>query len=439
MANENGSLNSNPTMDTRGKTITCKAAVAYGPGEPFVVEEILVHPPQKLEVRIKILYTSICHTDLSAWRGENESQRAYPRIFGHEASGIVESVGEGVSEVEEGDVVVPIFHGECGECCYCKCEKSNMCERHGVNPMKKVMEDGTSRFSTVDGKPIFHFLNTSTFSEYTVVDSACVVNFHRSDHTLALKNLTLLSCGVSTGVGAAWNTANVQSASTVAIFGLGAVGLAVAEGARARGASKIIGVDINPDKFIKAQGMGVTDFINPKDGEKPVYERVREITDGGVDYSFECTGNLEVLRDAFSSAHAGWGLTVILGIHTSPRLLPIHPMELFDGRSITGSVFGGFKGKSQLPHFATQCGNGVVKLDHFITHELPIEEIDKAFDLLIAGKSLRFWLRSEGAFEQCARAKKENKWKCTRLCFPPSLKPPYICTNVKGELGTVHE
>ncbi|KAK7373933.1 hypothetical protein VNO80_07355 [Phaseolus coccineus] len=390
MANEKGSSNSKPPRDTKGKTITCKAAVAYGPGEPFVVEEILVHPPHKSEVRIKILHTSICHTDLSAWRGENESQRAYPRILGHEASGVVESVGEGVSEVEEGDIVVPIFNGECGECCYCKCEKSNLCERYGVNPMKKVMEgDGRTRFSTLDGKPIFHFLNTSTFSEYTVVDSACLVKFRHSDHGLTTKNLTLLSCGVSTGVGAAWNTANVHSGSSVAVFGLGAVGLAVAEGARARGASRIIGVDINPDKFIKAQAMGVTDFINPKDEEKPVYERIKKLIDGGVDYSFECTGNVDVLRDAFSSVHAGWGLTVILGIHASPSLLPIHPMELFNGRSIIGSIFGGFKGKSQLPHFAKQCGNGVVKLDNFITHELPIEEIDKAFDLLITGKSLR--------------------------------------------------
>ncbi|XP_020218711.1 alcohol dehydrogenase-like 4 [Cajanus cajan] len=389
VANGNGSLSLKKPSETKGKTITCKAAVAYGPGEPFVVENILVHPPQKMEVRIKILYTSICHTDLTVWQGQNESQRAFPRIFGHEASGIVESVGEGVSEVKEGDIVVAIFNGECGECVYCKCEKSNMCERFGVNPMKKVMEgDGTCRFSTIDGKPIFHFLNTSTFSEYTVLDSACVVKLDHG-HSLSLKNLTLLSCGVSTGVGAAWNTANVHAGSFVAIFGLGAVGLAVAEGARARGASKIIGVDINPDKFIKAQAMGVTHFINPKDEEKPVYERISELTDGGVHYSFECTGNVNVLRDSFLSAHKGWGLTVVLGIHSSPKLLPIHPMELFDGRQIVGSVFGGFKGKSHLPHFATQCGHGVVKLDNFITHELPFEEINKAFDLLIAGKSLR--------------------------------------------------
>ncbi|XP_028236531.1 alcohol dehydrogenase-like 4 isoform X2 [Glycine soja] len=251
-----GSLNPN---DTRGKTVTCKAAVAYGPGEPFVVERVLVHPPQKMEVRIKILFTSICHTDLSAWQGENEAQRAYPRIFGHEASGIVESVGEGVNDMKEGDLVVPIFNGECGDCKYCKCEKTNMCERFGVDPMKKVMaSDGATRFSTMDGKPIFHFLNTSTFTEYTVVDSACVVKIHvdgDGDLNPYIKRLTLLSCGVSTGVGAAWNTADVHFGSAVAVFGLGAVGLSVAEGARARGASKIIGVDINSDKFIKGLGI----------------------------------------------------------------------------------------------------------------------------------------------------------------------------------------
>lgn len=381
--------NGNHLSGTKGKTITCKAAVAHGPGEPFVVEQILVQPPQKMEVRIKILYTSICHTDLSGWKGECEPQRAYPRIFGHEASGIVESVGEGVNDMKENDKVVLIFNGECGECKCCMCKKTNMCEKSGVDPMKKLMCDGTSRFSSIDGKPIFHFLNTSTFTEYTVVDSACAVKLNTEDN-LSLKKLTLLSCGVSTGIGAAWNIANVHAGSSVAIFGLGAVGLAVAEGARARGASKIIGVDINPDKFNNtAETMGITEFINPKDEEKPVYEIIREMTDGGVDYSFECTGNLNVLRDSFLSVHEGWGLTVLLGIHGSPKLLPIHPMELFDGRRIEGSVFGGFKGKSQLPNLAIECMKGAIKLDNFITHELPFDEINQAFDLLIAGKSLR--------------------------------------------------
>ncbi|CAB4280311.1 unnamed protein product [Prunus armeniaca] len=390
MANHQNSANgwSKPSdQRTTGKVITCKAAVVWGPGQPFVMEQVQVDPPQKLEVRIKILFTSVCHTDLSAWQGENEAQRAFPRILGHEASGIVESVGEGVEDMKEGDHVIPIFNGECGDCKCCKSEKTNICHNFGVNPFKKVMNnDGKSRFSTKDGKPIYHFLNTSTFSEYTVLESACVVKI---DPEAPLKKMTLLSCGVSTGVGAAWNTANVQAASTVAIFGLGSVGLAVAEGARARGASRIIGVDINPNKFIKGQAMGVTDFINPSEPGKPLHERIREITDGGVDYSFECIGNLDVLREAFLSTHEGWGFTVVLGIHPTPKMLLLHPMELVHGRGIIGSVFGGFKGKSQLPHFAQECMNGVVDLDKFITHELPFEKINDAFQLLIEGKSLR--------------------------------------------------
>ncbi|KAL5551505.1 hypothetical protein UlMin_001681 [Ulmus minor] len=378
--------NSEP-KNTKGKIITCRAAIVHGPKQPFVLEEIQVLPPQKMEIRIKILFTSICHTDLSAWKGENESQQAYPRILGHEASGIVESVGEGVKDIEEGDHVVPIFNGECGDCAYCKCEKTNRCTNFGVNPLKKVMiSDGKSRFLSQNDEPIYHFLNTSTFSEYSVIESACVVKI---DREAPLKKMTLLSCGVSTGVGAAWNTANVQSGSTVAIFGLGAVGFAVAEGARARGASRIIGVDINPDKSIKGQEMGVTDFINPNELDKPVHERMREMIDGGVDYSFECAGNVDVLREAFLSTHEGWGSTVVLGIHPTPRMLPIHPMELFDGRVITGSVFGGFKGKTQLPMFAKDCMRGVVELDKFITHELPFDKINQALELLIEGKSLR--------------------------------------------------
>ncbi|KAL2516639.1 Alcohol dehydrogenase-like 3 [Abeliophyllum distichum] len=380
----NGDANSS---DTVGKVITCKAAVAYSPGQPLVVEEILVDPPHKMEVRIKILFTSICHSDLSAWQGENEAQQVYPRILGHEASGLVESVGEGVTDMEIGDHVVPIFNGECGDCVYCKSEKTNLCDKFRVNAFKSVMtNDGKTRFSTKDGKPIYHFLNTSTFSEYTVLDSACVVKI---DQKAPLKKMTLLSCGVSTGLGAVWNTAKVQAGATVAVFGLGAVGLAVVEGARTRGASRIIGVDVNSDKRVKGEAIGITDFINPKDTENPVHQQIKEMTNGGVCYSFECAGNLDVLREAFLSTHGGWGLTVVLGIHPTARMLPLHPMELFDGRRIVGSVFGDFKGKSQLPHFVNQCMNGVVKLDEFITHEMPFANINQALQLLIDGKSLR--------------------------------------------------
>ncbi|WOG88157.1 hypothetical protein DCAR_0207391 [Daucus carota subsp. sativus] len=375
--------------ETNGKVITCKAAVAWGPGLPLVVEEICVEPPHEMEVRIKILFTSICHTDLSAWKGENEAQRVYPRILGHEASGVVESVGEGVEDLKEGDHVIPIFNGECKECIYCKSPKTNnMCDKYRVKPLKSVMEnDGKTRFfSKKEGKPIYHFLNTSTFSEYTVVDSACVVKI---DPQACLKSTTLLSCCLSTGLGAVWNTANVEAGSSIAVFGLGAVGLAVVEGARTRGVSKIIGVDINPEKFLKGKAMGMTDSIDPRTLKMPVHEKIREISGGGVDYSFECAGNLDVLREAFLSTHDGWGMTVVLGIHPTPKLLPLHPMELFDGRSITGSVFGGFKGKSQLPHIVQKIMSGGIKVDGFITHELPFSKINDAFQLLIDGKSLR--------------------------------------------------
>ncbi|XP_049377814.1 alcohol dehydrogenase-like 4 isoform X1 [Solanum stenotomum] len=375
-------------MASNGKVITCRAAVAYGPGQPLVVEQVQVDPPQKMEVRIKILFTSICHTDLSAWKGESEAQRAYPRILGHEASGVVESVGEGVIDMKEGDHVVPIFNGECGDCIYCKSsKKTNLCGKFRVNPFKSVMNsDGKVRFRNKDGIPIYHFLNTSTFSDYTVVDYACLV---KVDPHAPLDKMTLISCGVSTGLGAAWNTADVQTGETVAVFGLGAVGLAVVEGARSRGASKIIGVDINPEKRIKGEAIGITDFINPKEIDVPVHEKIREMTEGGVHYSFECAGNMEVLREAFLCTHDGWGMAIVLGIHPTPTLLSLHPMELFDGRRIVASVFGDFKGKSQLPLFAKQCMAGVVKLDEFITHRLPFEKINEAFQLLIDGKSLR--------------------------------------------------
>lgn len=289
----------------------------------------------------------------------------------------MESVGEGVTELAAGDHVIPLFNGECGTCRCCKNPTTNLCEKMGVDPTKSTMVgDGKTRFTTADERrqPIYHFLNTSTFSEFTVVDSACVVKI---DSEAPIKKMTLLSCGLSTGVGAAWNTANVEAGSTVAIFGLGAVGLAVAEGARARGASKIIGVDVNPHKAIMGKQLGITDFINPRDSDKPVHEKIMEITNGGVDYSFECVGNVEVFRTAFLSTYMGWGTTVMLGIHTSPKMMPLHPMELFSGRKVVASIFGGFKGRTQLPHFAKQCTQGVVKLDEFITHELPFEKINK--------------------------------------------------------------
>lgn len=368
---------------TAGKVIACKAAVAWGPKQPLVIEEVQVDPPNSMEVRIKITHTSLCHSDLTFWMLEDE--KLFPRIFGHEAAGIVESVGAGVTDLKEGDHVLPLFSGECGDCVYCKSKKTNLCGKFRVDAYRTVMRsDNKSRFS-ISGKPIYHFFS-STFSEYTVVDYACVVKINPK---APLEKVCLLACGIATGVGAAWNTANVESGSTVAIFGLGSVGLAVAEGARARGASRIIGVDTNPNKFPKALALGVTECINPKDQSKPIHEVIRDMSDGGADYTFECVGHADIMYQAFLSAHDGWGLAVLVGIDASPRKMSLHPLEFFDGRRMDGSTFGGFKGKSELPDLVEKCMNKEIRVEEFITHELPFSDINKAFDLLVEGNCLR--------------------------------------------------
>ncbi|KZV23172.1 alcohol-dehydrogenase family protein [Dorcoceras hygrometricum] len=293
-----------------GKVIRCKAAVAWEAGKPLVIEEVEVAPPQEKEVRLKILFTSLCHTDLFFWEAQGQTP-LFPRIFGHEAGGIVESVGEGVTELKPGDHVLPVFTGECKECRHCKSAESNMCETLRINTDRGVMlSDGKSRFSK-DGKPIYHFLGTSTFSEYTVVHVGCVAKINPA---APLDKVCVLSCGISTGLGATMNVAKPTKGSTVAIFGLGAVGLAAAEGARICGASRIIGVDLNSDRFDEARKFGMTEFVNPKDHDRPVQEVIAEMTDGGVDRSVECTGNINVMISAFECVHDGWGVAVLVGV-----------------------------------------------------------------------------------------------------------------------------
>ncbi|KAI3927224.1 hypothetical protein MKW92_017289 [Papaver armeniacum] len=350
------------------------AAVCRVAGEALVIEEIEVAPPKAYEVRIKILCTSLCHSDVTFWKMPSSPVSIFPRIFGHEAVGVVESVGENVKNVKVGEVVVPVFLANCEYCSDCKSRKSNICTSFPFSIAPGMPRDGTSRFTDSNGEILHNFLGVSSFSEYTVVDIANVVKIIPE---IPIDKACLLSCGVSTGIGAAWKVADVESGSTVAIFGLGAVGLAVAEGARVRGASKIIGVDLNPEKFGTGKKFGVTDFINPKDcGEKPVSEVIKAMTDGGVDYCFECIGLASLMNDAFSSCRDGWGKTIILG-------LEMH------GAPLQGSLFGGIKAKNDIPRLAQSYLNKELHLDEFITHEIDFEEINTAFDLLIQGKSLR--------------------------------------------------
>ncbi|KAK4791782.1 hypothetical protein SAY86_032195 [Trapa natans] len=370
---------------TAGQVIRCRAAVAWEAGKPLVIEEVEVAPPQAMEVRLKILYTSLCHTDVYFWEAKGQTP-VFPRIFGHEASGIVESVGEGVTELQPGDHVLPVFTGECKECRHCKSDESNMCDLLRINTDRGVMlNDGKTRFS-IKGQPIYHFVGTSTFSEYTVVHVGCLA---RINPEAPLDKVCVLSCGISTGLGATLNVAKPSKGSSVAIFGLGAVGLAAAEGARIAGASRIIGVDLNPKRFEEAKKFGVTEFVNPKDHDKPVQEVIAEMTNGGVDRSVECTGNINAMISAFECVHDGWGVAVLVGVPNKDDAFKTHPMNLLNERTLKGTFFGNYKPRTDLPSVVEKYMNKELELEKFITHEATFSEINKAFDYMLAGEGLR--------------------------------------------------
>lgn len=376
----------NPS-NTAGKPIKCKAAICKGPGEALVIEEIEVSTPKAWEARIKIICTSLCHSDLTLWKSKHGPSAVYPKILGHEAVGIVESVGDRVEELKVGDKVLPVFLSDCGACNDCKSSKSNMCSQFPLRGSPGMPRDGGSRFKDSSGSVVHHSLSVSSFSEYTVVD---VVNLLKITSEVPVDKACLLSCGISTGISAAWKIAGVEKGSTVAIFGLGSVGLAVAEGARVRGASKIIGIDLNPSKFELGQKFGVTHFVNPKElSDKPVSQVIKEMTDGGADYCFECIGLASLMQDAVNSCRQGWGRTIILGLEMTGSPLSLNPHDILRGKTITGSMFGGVKAKTDIPIFAQKYLDKEVNLDDFITHEIGFEDINQAFDLLLQGQSLR--------------------------------------------------
>lgn len=366
------------------KYIKSKAAVAWGPNQPLVMEEIDVMLPKAGEVLVKIVASGVCHTDAFTLSGE-DPEGLFPVVLGHEGGGIVEMVGEGVTSVQVGDHVIPLYTPECRECKFCLSGKTNLCQKIRETQGKGVMPDGTSRFYK-DGKPLYHYMGCSTFSEYTVLPEISLAKVNKA---AALDEVCLFGCGVTTGIGAVMNTAKVKEGDTVAIFGLGGIGLSAVVGAVMAKASRILVIDINESKFALAKKLGATECINPKNIDKPIQEYIVDLTDGGVDFSFECIGNVDVMRSALECCHKGWGESVIVGVAGAGQEISTRPFQLVTGRVWRGTAFGGVKGRTELPDYVEKYLSGDIVLDDFITHNLPIEDINEAFDLMHEGKSIR--------------------------------------------------
>ena len=361
-----------------------KAAVAFKAGEPLQIVEIDVAPPQKGEVLVQITHTGVCHTDAFTLSGD-DPEGLFPAVLGHEGAGIVVEVGEGVTSVKPGDHVIPLYTAECGECLFCKSGKTNLCTAVRATQGKGVMPDGTTRFS-YNGEPIYHYMGCSTFSEYTVVAAVSLAKINPEANP---EQVCLLGCGVTTGLGAVKNTAKVQEGDTVAVFGLGGIGLAVIQGAKLAKAGRIIAIDTNPGKFALATTFGATDCVNPKDFDKPIQQVIVEMTGWGVDHSFECIGNVNVMRAALECAHRGWGQSVIIGVAGAGQEISTRPFQLVTGRKWLGSAFGGVKGRSELPGMVEDAMAGKIQLEPFVTHTMPLAEINEAFYLMHEGKSIR--------------------------------------------------
>ena len=368
----------------RAEFIKSKAAIAWGAGQPLSVEEVDVMLPKAGEVLVRIIATGVCHTDAFTLSGD-DPEGIFPAILGHEGGGIVEMVGKGVTSVQVGDHIIPLYTPECGECKFCKSGKTNLCQKIRETQGKGLMPDGTTRFYK-DGQPIYHYMGCSTFSEYTVLPE---ISLAKVNPEAPLEEVCLLGCGVTTGMGAVLKTAKVQKGDTVAIFGLGGIGLSAIIGAVMSGASRIIGVDINESKFELAKKLGATDCINPSKFDKPTQEVIVEMTDGGVDFSFECIGNVDVMRSALECCHKGWGESVIIGVAGAGQEISTRPFQLVTGRVWRGSAFGGVKGRSELPQIVEQYMAGEFKLEDFITHTMSLENINEAFELMHNGESIR--------------------------------------------------
>jgi S-(hydroxymethyl)glutathione dehydrogenase/alcohol dehydrogenase len=361
-----------------------RAAVAWEAGKPLEIMDVDLEGPKQGEVLVRMKATGVCHTDAYTLSGA-DPEGLFPSILGHEGGGIVEEVGPGVTSVAAGDHVIPLYIPECGTCRFCTSGKTNLCQAVRATQGKGLMPDSTSRFS-VNGKTLYHYMGTSTFSEYSVVPEISLAKINK---TAPLEKVCLLGCGITTGIGAVLNTAKVEPGSTVAVFGLGGIGLSVIQGSLMANASRIIAIDINPDKFDFAKQMGATECVNPRDHDTPIQDVIVELTNGGVDYSFECVGNVELMRSALECCHKGWGVSTIIGVAGAGQEISTRPFQLVTGRVWKGTAFGGVKGRSQLPGMVDQYLDGIIKVDEMITHTMPLDDINTAFDLMHEGKSIR--------------------------------------------------
>ena len=356
-----------------------RAAIAWESKSRLQVDLVDLDGPKVGEVLIRNVATGVCHTDAFTLSGD-DPEGIFPSILGHEGGAVVEEIGSGVNTLEVGDHVP-----ECGECNFCKSGKTNLCQSIRLTQGKGLMPDGTSRFS-YNGKNIFHYMGTSTFSEYSVLPEISVAKINKA---APLEKVCLLGCGITTGIGAVLNTAKVDAGATVAVFGLGGVGLGAIQGSVLAKAERIIAVDINESKEEFARQLGATDFVNPKKYDKSVQEVIVELTNGGVDYSFECVGNVNLMRSALECCHKGWGESIIIGVTGAGHEITTRPFQLVTGRVWRGSAFGGVKGRSQLPGYVEMYMKGDIKVDEFVTFTMPLDDINRAFDLMHQGKSIR--------------------------------------------------
>ncbi len=361
-----------------------RAAVAWEAGKPLEIEEVDLEGPKEGEILLRVVATGVCHTDAFTQSG-SDPEGLFPAILGHEGGAIVEEIGPGVTSVAVGDHVIPLYTPECGTCAFCRSGKTNLCQAVRATQGRGLMPDGTSRFSK-GGKPIFHYMGTSTFAEYTVLPEIAAAKINKE---APLDKVCLLGCGITTGLGAVLNTAQVEPGASVAVFGLGGIGLSVIQGAVLAQAGRIVAVDLNPAKFEMARQLGATDFVNPADYDKPIQEVVVDLTDGGVDYSFECVGNVGLMRAALECCHKGWGESIIIGVAGAGQEISTRPFQLVTGRVWRGTAFGGVKGRSQLPGYVDRYLKGEIKVDEMVTHTMGLNEINKAFDLMHSGESIR--------------------------------------------------